>query len=59
MMTKFGDLIKEAVGGHFSPKSLFLSIKKGIKRLLELLTVFNYGIRSLSCQSYDHRGAIK
>jgi hypothetical protein len=33
-MTSFGDLIKEAVGGHFfSPKSLFLSIRKDIKKL--------------------------
>jgi hypothetical protein len=32
----FRDPIEEAVGGLFSPKSLFLSIRKDIKRLLEL-----------------------
>jgi hypothetical protein len=40
-MTIFGDLIKAAVGGHFSLKSLFLSIKKGIKRLFELILQYS------------------
>jgi len=35
-MAIFRDLNEEAVGGLFSPKSLFLSIQKDIKRVLEL-----------------------
>jgi len=37
MIAIFGDLIREVVGEYFSPKSLFLSIRKSIKKLLELL----------------------
>jgi len=38
-MATFGDLIEDVVGGHFSPKSLFLSISKDIRRFLELLQI--------------------
>jgi hypothetical protein len=33
----FGEIVEQVVGGFFSQKSLFISIRKAIKKLLELL----------------------